>query len=46
MAMDKKRVPISEISEVQEVVDLRQEIEAVKAQHPYVYMKLADLIDR
>ena len=46
MAMDTKRVPISEISEVQEVVDLRQEIEAVKAQHPDVFMKLADLIDR
>jgi len=41
-----KRLPISEIQEVQDYVDLKQEIDALKAQNPDIFMQLADLIDR
>jgi len=41
-----QRIPITEIPEVQEVVDLRQEIEAIKAENPEVFIRLADLVDR
>jgi hypothetical protein len=41
-----KRVPIADIPEVQEFMDLKQEIEALKAANPDVFMLLADLVDR
>lgn len=41
-----KRIPISEIQEVQDYIDLKQEIDALKAENPDVFMRLADLIDR
>lgn len=41
-----KRVPVAEIPEVQELEDLRQEIEALKARNPDVFMLLSDLVDR
>jgi hypothetical protein len=40
------RLPVSEIPEVQKVVDLKQEIDALKADHPGVFLKLADLVDQ
>src|SRR6185503_2671324 len=41
-----KRVPISEISAVQQLADLKVEIDTLKAEHPDVFMKYADLVDR
>lgn len=41
-----KRVPISEVQQVQELMDLKQEIDALKAENPEVFMTLADLVDR
>jgi hypothetical protein len=40
------RLPIAEIPQVQKVVDLKQEIDALKAEHPGIFMKLADLVDQ
>lgn len=41
-----KRVPIADVAEVQELQDLATEIEALKAEHPDVFMKYVDLVDR
>lgn len=41
-----KRVSVAEIQEVQDLVDLKQEIESLKAEYPEVFMRLADLVDR
>lgn len=41
-----KRLPISDIPEVQEFLDLKQELDALKAQHPEVFMVYNDLVDR
>lgn len=41
-----ERVPVSEIKEVQEFVDLEQEIAHLKAENPEIFMQLSDLIDR
>lgn len=41
-----KRVPISDVQEVQDLVDLKQEIDSLKAENPEVFMRLADLVDR
>lgn len=41
-----KRVPASEMKEVQEFLDLKSEIEALRTQNPDVFMKFDDLIDR
>jgi hypothetical protein len=41
-----QRLPIAEIPQVQKVVDLKQEIDALKAEHPGIFMKLADLVDQ
>lgn len=40
------RVPVSSIPQVQELVDLQMEIEALKAQHPDVFLAYQDLVDR
>lgn len=40
------RVAIGDIAEVQEYMDLQAEIDALKAEHPRVFMQLADLVDR
>lgn len=40
------RLPVTEIPEVQKVVDLKQEIDALKADHPDVFLKLTDLVDQ
>lgn len=40
------RVPVGEIEEVQEFVDLEQEIAHLKAENPEIFMQLADLVDR
>lgn len=45
-AQKAKRLPISEVTEVQDFVDLKQEIDALKAANPDVFLVLADLIDR
>lgn len=41
-----KRLPINEIPEVQEFLDLKQEIEALRAENPDVFMRYNDLVDR
>jgi len=41
-----KRVPIAEIDSVQKLADLKMEIDGLKAEHPEVFMKYADLVDR
>lgn len=41
-----KKVPISSIAAVQLVVDLRAEINALRAEHPEVFSCLDDLLDR
>ncbi len=41
-----KRVSIGEIPEVQELLDLEQEINALKAEHSDVFVQYQDLIDR
>lgn len=41
-----RRVPIADIPAVQEVVDLKQRIDALKAENPEVFMQFDDLVDR
>jgi hypothetical protein len=41
-----ERFAISEVPEVQEVQDIKLEIDALKGEHPEVFMRLAELIDR
>lgn len=41
-----ERVAITSISEVQLAMDLKMEIDALKGEHPEVFLRLADLIDR
>ncbi len=41
-----KRVPIDEVPEVQEFLDIKQELDALKANHPEVFMPYNDLVDR
>lgn len=46
-ALDKaKRLPVGDISEVQEFVDIKQELESFRAEHPEVFTVYADLVDR
>lgn len=40
------RLPIGDIPEVQELADLEMEINALKGEHPEVFMKYQDLVDR
>lgn len=41
-----KRVPIHEVPEVQEFLDIKQEIDALKANNPEVFIPYNDLVDR
>jgi len=41
-----KRLPIGDIPEVQEFIDLKQELDSLKAEHPEVFMRYNDLVDR
>jgi hypothetical protein len=41
-----KRVPVDEIPEVQEFLDIKQEIDALKANNPEVFIPYNDLVDR
>jgi len=41
-----KRLPIGDIPEVQEFLDLKQELDALRAEHPAVFMQYNDLVDR
>lgn len=41
-----KRVPISEIAAVQDAADLKMQIDALKGEHPDVFMQYQDLVDR
>jgi hypothetical protein len=41
-----KRLAISEVPEVQEFLDLKQEIDALRADNPDVFMRYNDLVDR
>jgi hypothetical protein len=40
------KVSISEVPEVQEVMDLKLELDALKGEFPEVFMRLADLTDK
>jgi hypothetical protein len=40
------KVPISDVPEVQKVMDLKMEIDALKGEFPEAFMRFADLIDR
>lgn len=41
-----KRVPTSEIPEVEAALDLKQELDALRVDHPEVFMKYTDLVER
>lgn len=41
-----KRVPADQIPEVQEYLDIKQQLDALKAEHPDVFMLYTDLVDR
>lgn len=41
-----KRVAIGDIPAVQELVDLKMQIDGLKAEHPEVFMQYQDLVDR
>lgn len=41
-----ERNAVASIPEVQKVIDLKQDIDALKANHPEVFIQLADLVDR
>lgn len=41
-----KRVPIGDIPAVQELTDLKMEIDALKTEHADVFMQYSDLVDR
>jgi hypothetical protein len=41
-----KRVPINTVPEVQEFLDLKQELDALRAENPDVFMRYNDLVDR
>lgn len=41
-----KRVPIGEIPAVQEMKDLKMQIDSLKAEHPHVFMQYQDLVDQ
>ena len=41
-----KRLPIAEVPAVQQLADLKVEIDSLKAEFPEVFMKYADLVDR
>ncbi len=40
------RIPIADVREVQDLVDIENEIKALKAENPEVFTLLADLVDR
>ena len=41
-----EKVAISDVPQVQKVMDLKLEIDALKGEFPEVFMRLADLVDR
>lgn len=41
-----KRIPINKIAEVQELSDIKVELEQFKAEHANVFMQYKDLVDR
>lgn len=46
-SLDKgERLPIAKIPEVQEYMDIKQELDALRADHPEVFIVYNDLIDR